>query len=544
MVTNVLIASPTMAFGELIRLTLEGEGNYRATHVSMGSEALEQCQSTLFALAILDADLSDLPLQEVLTGVQKHNPDIRLILVPPNNNPQSPAITGLACNGYLSKPFYLPDLMDIVTRALKIPDQIPDVQPAAEAHAARTIPSPQNHPAPAIDGASPKRPPSKPIASTAPAWLQDVARAAQHLTRLSLETAALAALIIRDGKLWAYAGQLSQPAAQELAQTVAHYWERGNGSDLARFVHLNATDGDYMLYATAVSVDMALAMAFDIEMPFSKIRSQASRLARSLASPPGSELVKPIEAATPPTVSPRAEQAVMEEAETVDLASLTPLFEDVPPATPANLPPALPADAHPPAAWQAVPPSAGRSTLVHPETFHTTQPHAPQPVEPHPTSHPDSAPEEAAQDGFEPLSPEICNLNYACMLIPRMPSHMVEGDLARRLSEWVPQLSLAYGWRLDQLAIYPDNMTWVVSVPPTVSPSFMMRIYRQQTSARIFAHFPILGQENPSGDFWAPGYLIMSGSQLPPDALVKNYITQTRQRQGVSRPMDIKNIHG
>ncbi len=534
MVTNVLIASPTMSFGELIRLTLEGEGNYRATRVSTSSEALEQCQSTSFALAILDADLSDLPLQEVLAAVQKHNPDIRLILVPPNNNPQSPAVAGLACNGYLSKPFYLPDLMNIVTRALQIPNQIPDVQPAVETPVARTIPSPQNRPAPAIDGASPKRPPSKPIASTAPAWLQDVARAAQHLTRLSLETAALAALIIRDGKLWAYAGQLSQPAAQELAQTVAHYWERGNGSDLARFVHLNATDGDYMLYATAVSVDMALAMVFDIEMPFSKIRSQASRLARSLASPPGSEPVKPTEIATPPPVPPRAEQDVPEEGQ-LDLANLTPLFEDVPPATPANLPPALPAEA---------PPSAGRSTLVHPEPFHSTRPSAPQPVESHTASNLNPAPEEAAQDGLEPASLAICNLNYACLMIPRMPLHLVEGDLARCLSEWVPQLSLAYGWRLDQLAIFPDYVSWVVNVPPTVSPSYLMRIFRQQTSARIFAHFPILGQDNPSSDFWAPGYLIMSSSQLPPDALVQNYITQTRQRQGVSRPMDIKNIHG
>ena len=40
-------------------------------------------------------------------------------------------------------------------------------------------------------------------------------------------------------------------------------------------------------------------------------------------------------------------------------------------------------------------------------------------------------------------------------------------------------------------------------------------------------------KKNPSGDFWAPGYLIMGGSQPPPVQLIKEFIGQTRQRQGI-----------
>jgi hypothetical protein len=43
-------------------------------------------------------------------------------------------------------------------------------------------------------------------------------------------------------------------------------------------------------------------------------------------------------------------------------------------------------------------------------------------------------------------------------------------------------------------------------------------------------------KENPSGDFWAPGYLIMGGTQPHPPQLVKDYIKQTRTRQGYSEP--------
>jgi REP element-mobilizing transposase RayT/CheY-like chemotaxis protein len=528
MVTSVLIASPTIAFGELIRLTLEGEGNFRVTRVSTGCEALTEAQSTPFALAILDADLSDLPLPDLCSAAQKLRPGIRLILVPPHSDPHSPTLAGLPAHGYLNKPFYLPDLMNIVTRAMQSQEQPSQVQPAAGLPdvptkpvplKAPTQPNPPQTTGPALDGSSPKRPATKPLAPTAPAWLQDVAIAAQHLTRLSLETAALAALIIRDGKLWSYAGQLSQPAAQELAQTVAHYWARGNGSDLARFVHLDATDGDYMLYATAVSGDMALAMVFDIEIPFSKIRSQASHLARSLASPPGSLPPQPSKESPSPSTSYAAEAGQPEGEEELDLANLTPLFEDVPPASP-GLPQV---EAQPRA--PRLNPSLG---VMQAEHLTATTPEAVEISQP--------APVEAAMDALEPVSPAVYNLSYACMLLPRMPQHVIAGDLAERLSGWTRQLCLAFGWRLDRFVVNPDYVEWVMNVPPTVSPSTMMRIFRQQTSARIFVDFPTLGRDNPSGDFWAPGYLIMSSGQLPPESLVKAFIQQTRRRQGVSYP--------
>jgi REP element-mobilizing transposase RayT/CheY-like chemotaxis protein len=527
MAAFVLIASPTIAFGELIRLTLEGEGNYHATRVSTGCEVLAQCQSTPFALAILDAELSDLPLADLFTAVQKLRPGIRLIVVPPNSDPTSPLIAGLPCHGYLNKPFYLPDLMNIVTHALQSQDQPQEQSPQAKPEPgmppAPTTPPLQKTPGPAIDGASPKRPATKPIAPTAPAWLQDVARAAQHLTRLSLETAALAALIIRDGDLWAYAGQLSQPAAQELAQTVAHYWERGNGSDLARFVHLDATDGDYMLYATAVSGDMALAMVFDIEIPFSKIRSQASHLARSLASPPGSVPLQPTHS-TMETERPEGEEAL-------DLAHLTPLFDDVPPASPGQ---SLVSGNPKQSAAQPLSSAAKGSQAQRLDILPHGQPQAPQPEMTLPETVHVPLPVESPQYALEPASPAVCYLSYACMMVPRMPQHSIGGDLAERLSGWTRQLCLAYGWRLDLLVISPDHVEWVMNVPPTASPSTMMRIFRQQTSVRIFADFPALVRDNPSGDFWAPGYLIMSSGQLPPEALVKDFIQQTRRRQGIS----------
>src|SRR5450756_1522323 len=116
-----------------------------------------------------------------------------------------------------------------------------------------------------------------------------VMSAAQHLTRLTLESSAQAALITRIDQLWAYAGQLPQPAARELADTLTRYWDRQEENDLVRFVRLASTNAEHMLYATRLAEGMVLALVFDAETPFSTIRTQASQLVHSLSTSPADE---------------------------------------------------------------------------------------------------------------------------------------------------------------------------------------------------------------------------------------------------------------
>ena len=148
---------------------------------------------------------------------------------------------------------------------------------------------------------------------------------------------------------------------------------------------------------------------------------------------------------------------------------------------------------------------------------------------------PHSITEVAGRMITESASAGLAQLNYACLLVPRFTAHYMTGDLADRLSEWMPNICIAFGWRLEFVAVRPEYLQWVVNVTPNTSPGYLMRIMRQQTSEKIFAEFPRLKRENPSGDFWAPGYLIMGGLQPHPPQLVKDYIKQTRLRQGISQ---------
>jgi REP element-mobilizing transposase RayT len=134
---------------------------------------------------------------------------------------------------------------------------------------------------------------------------------------------------------------------------------------------------------------------------------------------------------------------------------------------------------------------------------------------------------------LEPVTPDLYGVKYTCLLIPRFPTHYLMGDLAVSLQEWMPQISIAFGWRLEFLSIKPAHLEWALLVHPTTSPGLVMRTFRRQTSMRIFEDFARLKRENLSDDFWAPGYLITPGTMLHPPEMIDQFIRMTRHNQGI-----------
>ncbi len=371
---------------------------------------------------------------------------------------------------------------------------------------------------------------SQPIAGTdkeLPWLVQDVNRAAQILTGLSLSSLAQAALIIRNGELWAYAGQLPQEAASELGKAVVRYWDNKGEGDLVRYIRLGDNSTEQLMYATRLAKGMVLSLVFDSETPFSTIRMQTAELVRSLSLSPEEEGEMEADAVvstpgngenTPSKIlnatSPRSiKDFETTEKETDDSA------------------PESPIDAHstysfPKTIFNRKTSSENSFSDVNPSilsgkgNFTNTQPNPPSDFSRHVI--------------FEPDSQVLYNLDYACLLIPRLPSHFLKGDLAERLREWVPTLCVAFAWRLEYLSVNPEYLQWIVNVPPTSAPGYIIRIVRQHISEKIFNEFPRVKDENPSGEFWAPGYVLMGGNHPHPAQLVKDFIQQTRLQQGIS----------
>ncbi|MGD8406688.1 MAG: transposase [Anaerolineales bacterium] len=579
MKANLLVVTSQDSFGELIRQSLSVTGSFHVHVVDGKPDAVLTAEKENCTLAMMDMDLGEDAILEIGRSLRSINPDLNLVILADEELP--PIMDSIRPWVLLRKPFHLPDFVQLMRAVPAIPD---DLLKTLQARANFEVIKEQE-----FSTQEEQEMPDIP-------WLNDVSKAAQHLTRLTLESSAQAALITRDKELWAYAGQLSQNAANELASTVSRHWDGQKGNDLLRFVRLESTKAEHMLYATSMTFDVILALVFDAETPFSTIRSQANSLAQSLAVAKTGPV--PSMERTPPSEEEQVQveyeaDEYDESSEDLEIPSIAEILNEVPPPIPperveADMPQmsldeevedevSLDQDLDPSAAVTrpSTPlpersnrsPSKESSPAIHlqdlaledgvedqqeslqdfadelaatlPSKSQRRRPDTPvRPPAPGELdeTRPHSITEVGRQILTESSSASMAQLNYACLLVPRFTAHYMTGDLADRLSEWMPDICIAFAWRLEFLAVRPEYLQWVVNVTPHTSPGYLMRIIRQQTSDKIFADFPRLKRENPSGDFWAPGYLIMGGLQPHPPQLVKDYIKQTRLRQGISQP--------
>lgn len=253
---GVLIATPHATFGELLRLSLEESGRYIVRTVATAQEALANGYRNGIELVILDSDLPDASVVEVGNRLRQKDPALCLVVIPPENNPRHPKLAGFTADGYLSRPFYTPILLEMLDTLLERED--------ADETRNNHFPQP-----PDPDGQLP--------------WLQNTMLATQFLASLLLETSAHAALLMRGDRLLTCAGNLSQETVEEASTILARYWSKTAQRELARFLRL-ADGSEYLLYAVPILGNVMLGMLFDTAIRLTQARVQSLKLAHVLVS--------------------------------------------------------------------------------------------------------------------------------------------------------------------------------------------------------------------------------------------------------------------
>lgn len=680
----VLVATPHEVFGELLRLSLEEDNLYQVRLARSAREALDLLKAQTFQAAILDSDLADMPLAELSRALLKAHHPLKVVIIPPDNDPNHPSLAGMIYHGYILRPFYLPDLLEQMQALTGAPTPAPADQPAPpEPSAASTAVTP---------------PPAEPRPNR------------QQFERAVAASTALAGLSLNAAGTSQAAGHMSDQVADALRGLAERALKTGEHTDLVRFVRLPGRHNDYLFYVTRLDPDCVLALAYPVGTPLSRVRVQAGQIVRAMQAPATVEAGPPPAAALPtqnlnfPSTEAEIDPDLLDEeggelAE-VDLAAL---LGSVPPPDPdrnaaqaleesAWLPEisiALPqmaeaqaAEAVAEDAWQPEPdveeitppetqgasPDAAQSETPSAQAVETQAdialPAEENPVEAPAIESPDGKPPageappvetpmaenastqaaaaetipgeavlfpweepeapveepfpweqvaaQPAQDPFllweqsaaadqtqpipapqkqpaqpkeerprapdldvtipvqarptnllnlsepppnpledtqprvlthltsirqlEPVSPSFSQIIYTCVLIPRLPQHHLTGMVSEKLGQWVPQFCLAFGWRLEGIAVRPEYLQTALQVSPSIAPANLVRILRARSSESIFEAFPQLSRQNPSGDFWAPGYLIVAGAQPPSPRLLRDYIAETRRRQGAAFP--------
>ncbi len=145
----------------------------------------------------------------------------------------------------------------------------------------------------------------------------------------------------------------------------------------------------------------------------------------------------------------------------------------------------------------------------------------------------DSRQDISAEKVTNTIPPEVraLRLSYCCVLIPRYPQQYLARDLADRAAAILPQVHLSRGWRVTGISVRPQYMQWFITLPVDTSPVDAMQEIRHRTSLHFYTHFPELTPGRQDGDFWAPGYLMMSGTQPVSPVIIREFIERTRSRQ-------------
>ena len=556
MVANVLVVEEMEEFGSLIRNALEETGRYQVSLAMNADEAIELGDRENIHLLIIDFDLSEADAPACIQRIQSTNPDMAIIAIPPNNDPHDPALSNLPIRGMLTKPFYLPELNEIVSAAIDLP-----TQPVATEQIQESLPQE----APFIE-----------VMDTPAPWADDADRTTQYLARICDETSAEAVILLHHGRQWAQTGGITADQAQGLAEKIA---EIGVGSGargaITTLTRLPGTQRDCILYANGLMPNWILALIYPSGTSFGIIRRQARHAADRLKYTDLSgheEELPPIKVSAPDTapISTRAEEDISFE-EIFDAEPETqemPFFEDLDlPSIKKSAPDTAPVSARdeeetsfdeifdaepeaqempffddldlPPPEPDEAPAEIEEHRIEEADTV-AAIPGDWVPDKPKPESHlpfldedafPDSDSTPDAQEPI-PLPDAEYYLPVTAVLVPRFPEHRLTGALAENLQQWVIRLCLAWDWRADEVSIEPDYLCLTMSISQETAPSNAVFRLRDDLSQRILSAFPEFVDDLPSRRFWARSYLLITGGS-PPTERLHAFVEATRKAQGI-----------
>lgn len=146
-----------------------------------------------------------------------------------------------------------------------------------------------------------------------------IAQAALSLTHASLESTAEATLLTRNGEIVAFAGELTREELEEVRRGIADDWDTSVENARLRFIMVESSGVEYMLYSRHTDDDLILSMLFRGATKLRDIRRQGDRLVQALQSVPET----PAAEGPPPVAEFVAPPAGAEPAEAVALAPYT-----------------------------------------------------------------------------------------------------------------------------------------------------------------------------------------------------------------------------
>ena len=115
-------------------------------------------------------------------------------------------------------------------------------------------------------------------------------------------------------------------------------------------------------------------------------------------------------------------------------------------------------------------------------------------------------------------------IEYHFVWVTKYRYQVFQGDIAVRLRELVRQTCGFFEIEIIRGVVSNDHVHILVSAPPTMSPSDIMRRVKGRTSAKLFEEFPYLKKRYWGRHFWARGYFCVTAGELTKQ-MIEEYLS-------------------
>lgn len=100
---------------------------------------------------------------------------------------------------------------------------------------------------------------------------------------------------------------------------------------------------------------------------------------------------------------------------------------------------------------------------------------------------------------------------------------VLKGDVGLRVRELIRQTCEAFEIEILRGVVSSDHIHLLVSAPPNIAPSEIMRRIKGRSSRKLFESFPELKKRYWGRHFWARGYFCVTSGEVTRE-MIENYL--------------------
>ena len=117
----------------------------------------------------------------------------------------------------------------------------------------------------------------------------------------------------------------------------------------------------------------------------------------------------------------------------------------------------------------------------------------------------------------------VFNIEYHFVWVTKYRYKVLTGDVGQRVRELIRQSYDSFEIRILTGAVSADHVHILVSAPPSMAPSEIMRRLKGRSAAKLFEEFPMLKKRYWGRHFWARGYFCAIVGQVT-EEMIKQYL--------------------